>query len=231
MAGDNTNKVTLLFNDSNPNKNGFIAENPASPNTTDTQRTEIRNYGGSTEGPGGIGRADKKTLALMFNDSVNSFFSIGGDINIVSRFFSGRDDLSGRGLPDDISSAISAIEEYLERQDISGPERTQAAQDLQALRNIDEQNFDITNEEISIISQQIGGDISYNPDFEQGSVNFAYLNSDSRSQDDVSFKSHNIDTNGENVFPTKRESGFGSTEDISAGGRHIYAKLLNRYRQ
>ena len=234
MAGDNTNKVTLLFNNDKPNKNGFITENPASPNLSDDTRTETRNYGGSTVLPGGLGRANKTVLKDMFNYEVSSsFYRTSNDSLSVSQFESGRDDLSGTRLEDEIARARSAIEEYLET-DISVAERNQAEQDLRRLIEIsDAVDLSLLDEDIALISEQIGGDISYNPDFETGSVNFSYLNSDDRDQSDVVGKSYNINSIAENtsqyVFPERRGSGFGSTNDISAGGRNIIDQIRNRY--
>ena len=235
MSGDNTNNVTLLFNDKNPNKNGFITENPASPNLSDS-RTEIRNYGGSTTIPGGIGRANKEVLKDMFSyEGSSSFYNTSSDLLSVSQFVSGRDDLSGNRLNDEISRAIQAIEEYIARNNISEAERRQAEQDLGQLIDIrDNDNLSLLDENIELISEQIGGDVSYNPDFETGSVNFSYLNTDDRVQSDVQGKSYNINSIAETparyVFPEIRESGFGSTNDISAGGRNIIDQILSRYR-
>lgn len=214
---DVTNKNRKAINRTEPNNNGFITNNPASPNPTISENeaanvspTEERLYGGVNTQFGGIGRSNPAVLYQAFNRTPGSFLSSSNnDLSSISSFLIGRDDLSGDDLADELNAA-----------------------------NVN--NIDALNNAIALASAAIGNEINYNPDFKLGDVNFTYQRTTSnlgsnRAGSTVQLvgDKYKHDISGEEaptipVFPQRRNAGFGSTYQ-GMGENNVLTALLAKY--
>ena len=215
--------INIGLNKDNPLKHGYITKN------TEVQQNNIndvsRTYG--SQSFGGKGLANHPALQHLFDRNVNAFVNVRTgsnaeasgettDYEIAREYFSGRINLQGKTLADEIAAAGAKIEQalalrqvFLTSQGITDDADIandsilkQLSKDLEAISSLDPEDIEASNESIAFLEEEY----AFNPDFPQG---FSYSYSptgNNRSTDGMS--GSRADGTPNLVFPNV--SGFNS---------------------